>query len=147
MSDFYESREWLDLRYQVLQKSGGCCKLCGCRGTADNPIHVDHIKPRSLHPKLALVESNLQVLCKACNLGKSNKDETDWRFKPSNELVDKINRQRAVLAHATREQRAKLEQLSWLRKNDPNFHKEAERQYQALWKEIEMDWMANGGEH
>jgi hypothetical protein len=146
MSDgFYESREWLDLRYRVLQRSGGSCKLCGCRATPENPIQVDHIKPRSLHPELALVESNLQVLCKSCNLGKSNKDDTDWRFRASGELVGKLNRKAAVLAHATSAQKAKLEQLSWLRKNDPDTQKEADKQYQALWREIEADWLANGG--
>lgn len=145
MSDgFYESPAWLDLRYRVLKKAGGSCKLCGCRATPDNPIQVDHIKPRSLHPELALAESNLQVLCKSCNMGKSNKDDTDWRVKASQELVDKLNRQRAILAHATPVQRAKLEQLSWLRKNDPAFHKEAERQYQALWREVEAGWMEQG---
>ena len=73
-----------------------------------------------------------------------NKDDTDWRFKASRELTDKLNRQRAILGHATPVQRAKLEQLSWLRKNDPAFHKEAERQYQALWCEVEADWMEQG---
>lgn len=145
MSDgFYESRDWLELRYRVLQRSGGCCKLCGCRGTESSPIHVDHIKPRSLHPELALVESNLQVLCKACNLGKSNKDSTDWRFRPSQELVEKINRKAAILAHATPTQRAKLEQLGWLARNDPSFHREAEKQYQAIWMEVESDWITHG---
>lgn len=141
---FYESREWLDLRYRVLQKAGGSCRLCGCRATPENPIQVDHIKPRSLHPELALVESNLQVLCKACNLGKSNRDDTDWRFKASRELLDSLNRKTFVLAHADPAQRAKLEQLSWLRKNDPDLSKEAHRQYDALWKEIESDWIAKG---
>lgn len=145
MSDgFYESREWLDLRYRFLQKAGGSCKLCGCRATPDNPIHVDHIKPRSLHPELALVESNLQVLCKSCNMGKSNKDDTDWRFRASQELLDKLNRKTFILANATPAQKAKLKQLRWLSKNDPDLKKEAERQYQALWKEIEADWMAKG---
>jgi hypothetical protein len=142
---FYESREWLDLRYRVLQRAGGSCKLCGCRATPDNPIQVDHIKPRSLHPELELVESNLQVLCKACNMGKSNKDATDWRFKASKELSDGIARKAAILAHASPMQKAKLEQLSWLRQNDPSSQKEADKQYKALWKEIEADWLACGG--
>lgn len=147
---FYESRAWLDLRYRVLQKSGGSCKLCGCRATPENPIHVDHIKPRSLHPELALIESNLQVLCKSCNLGKSNKDSTDWRFKASRELSDKIARdtarKAAILRHADGLQKARLEQLSWLLKNDeePHIQKEASRQYRALWLEIEADWQAKG---
>jgi 5-methylcytosine-specific restriction endonuclease McrA len=49
-----------------------------CRQT-NGVMHVDHIKPRSKYPHLALRESNLQVLCEACNLGKGNWDETDWR--------------------------------------------------------------------
>jgi len=43
-------------------------------------IHVDHIKPRSLFPKLELVFDNMQVLCKKCNLDKGNKNDIDYRF-------------------------------------------------------------------
>jgi len=144
--DFYESREWLDLRYRVLQKAAGSCKLCGCRATADNPIQVDHIKPRSLHPELALVESNMQVLCQSCNKGKSNKDDTDWRWKASHELTAGMNRRAAILASADPGQKAKLEQLGWLRQNDVDLQirREAEKQYKALWKEVEADWLAKG---
>lgn len=85
--DFYDSRDWLELRYRVLVRSGGFCRACGCPGTPNNPMQVDHIKPRSKFPALALVETNLQVLCKRCNHGKSNKDKTDWRFKASPELI------------------------------------------------------------
>lgn len=143
---FYESREWLDLRYRVLAKSGGSCKLCGCRATEGNPIQVDHIKPRSLHPELALVESNMQVLCKSCNMGKSNKDATDWRFKASKELTDSITRKSAILAFADPMRKAKLEQLGWLRRNDVDLQirREAEKQYKTLWKEVEADWLASG---
>lgn len=48
-------------------------------GDVNKTIHVDHIKPRSKFPELSLVQSNLQILCADCNLGKSNKDQTDWR--------------------------------------------------------------------
>lgn len=75
--NFYRSREWRTLRYQVLVCHGGRCQCCGSLG----PLHVDHIKPRKTHPHLSLVFSNLQVLCKECNLGKSAIDETDWRKK------------------------------------------------------------------
>ena len=73
---FYKTREWRQLRYKVLVKFGRKCMCCG--ETAGH-IHVDHIQPRSLHPHLELDESNLQVLCEACNMGKSNKDSTDFR--------------------------------------------------------------------
>lgn len=76
---FYSSQAWRELRYQALVQHGAKCQCCG-RGRKDGVvIHVDHIKPRSKHPSLALVLSNLQVLCDDCNIGKLNKDETDWR--------------------------------------------------------------------
>lgn len=78
-SAFYKTEEWLRLRYQALLDSGGKCECCGQRPTVGNPLHVDHIKPRSRWPWLALDPSNLQVLCADCNYGKSNVDCTDWR--------------------------------------------------------------------
>jgi hypothetical protein len=79
MDDFYESREWRELRYKVLKEHGGKCECCGKTARDGVVIHVDHIKPRSKFPSLELVFENLQVLCEDCNLGKSNKDRHDWR--------------------------------------------------------------------
>lgn len=75
---FLESREWLALRHDILKRDGRTCVLCGANGPGVE-LHVDHIKPRSKYPMLALDPNNLQVLCKHCNLGKSNRDDTDWR--------------------------------------------------------------------
>lgn len=74
--NFYTSTAWLRLRYMALNRHGKRCMACGQR---DGAMHVDHIKPRSRFPELALDFSNLQVLCKDCNLGKSNKFEDDFR--------------------------------------------------------------------
>lgn len=71
-SDFYRTREWRTIRFQVLNAGDGLCKLCG-RGVKDGCImHVDHILPRSKFPRLELQRDNLQVLCEDCNLGKSD---------------------------------------------------------------------------
>lgn len=78
-ANFYNSEEWLRLRYRVLKQYKASCMCCGKRGSRDHPIHVDHIKPRSRYPLLALSFDNLQVLCSDCNLGKGAWDETDWR--------------------------------------------------------------------
>ncbi len=76
---FYFTDEWRAIRYQALKANDGRCELCG-RGRNDGVIlHVDHIKPRSKYPELELELSNTQVLCEDCNMGKSNRDETDWR--------------------------------------------------------------------
>jgi len=76
---FYTSRAWVELRYEVLKRDGRVCRVCGNGPKDGAKVHVDHIKPRSKYPKLALDITNLQVLCRDCNMGKINKDEIDWR--------------------------------------------------------------------
>jgi 5-methylcytosine-specific restriction endonuclease McrA len=63
----------------MLRDHGGRCQCCGARPTFDNPLHVDHIKPRRYFPELELNINNLQVLCHDCNVGKGAWDTTDWR--------------------------------------------------------------------
>lgn len=77
---FYLSFEWRRVRMFVLERDGARCSCCG-RTTADDDIaiNVDHIKPRSRYPQLALDPSNLQVLCNECNHGKGNLFTTNWR--------------------------------------------------------------------
>ncbi len=76
---FYWTDEWRAIRYLALKRSQACCDCCGAHPCPGKPLHVDHIKPRSKFPELELELSNLQVLCMDCNLGKSAKDDTDWR--------------------------------------------------------------------
>ena len=73
---FYTQREWIKLRYEAFLRYGKKCHLCG---DVSELMHVDHIRPRSKYPKLALDINNLQILCAPCNLGKGAWDETDWR--------------------------------------------------------------------
>lgn len=77
--DFYMTDAWRAARYEALKVHGGACQCCGARPSPGHPLHVDHIKPRSRFPELALVAANLQVLCEDCNLGKGARDQTDWR--------------------------------------------------------------------
>lgn len=76
---FYESDPWRALRYKALKLHGRRCMVCGATPESGAQLHVDHIKPRSKYPELELVLDNLQILCRDCNLGKSNKDSIDWR--------------------------------------------------------------------
>lgn len=70
--------KWLHLRMEVFRKYG---KECMCCGAIKGPMHVDHIKPKSLYPELTWDFNNLQVLCEDCNMGKGNLFEDDWRTK------------------------------------------------------------------
>lgn len=73
---FYQSSEWRKLRYKAFEKYGTICLDPHCNNQA---THVDHVKPRSLRPDLALDINNLQVLCEDCNRMKSNKSDVDFR--------------------------------------------------------------------
>lgn len=58
------------VRMQILTRDDFRCKMCGASGRDGAELHIDHIVPVS-HGGRTLAE-NLQVLCKSCNLGKSN---------------------------------------------------------------------------
>lgn len=78
---FYSSWEWKEARFKAIKRYGQQCMCCGFKPSArsDNYLVVDHIKPRSKHPHLALSQENLQVLCNSCNMGKSDKHTDDFR--------------------------------------------------------------------
>ena len=82
-SDFLETYEWRRLRMEALKKYGRRCMCCGATPESGAVMNVDHIKPRLHFPELALDLMNLQVLCGACNHGKGNWDQTDWRDLPT----------------------------------------------------------------
>ena len=72
----YTDKRFKRLRYPVLKANNFKC--CACNST-EAELHIDHIKPVSKYPELAFDINNLQVLCKDCNLSKSNKFEDDLR--------------------------------------------------------------------
>ncbi|WP_374684733.1 HNH endonuclease [Scandinavium hiltneri] len=51
----------------MLKKYAAKCVYCGRSRRDGVKLHVDHIKPRSKYPQLALEFSNFQVLCENCN--------------------------------------------------------------------------------
>jgi hypothetical protein len=62
----------LRLRFRVMKRDNFSCRACG-ESPALRPglsLHVDHVQAWSLGGET--IEGNLQTLCEACNLGKSN---------------------------------------------------------------------------
>ena len=90
MSPFYDRQDWKRLRYEIVRKKGGSCQACGATKQSGAVIQVDQIKPISKYPELALTESNLQVLCRSCNLGKSahHEDSFEENKDKSVQLID-----------------------------------------------------------
>lgn len=71
------------LRWQVFQRDRWKCVACGRSSHDDVILHVDHILPRSRGGTDSL--DNFQTLCDRCNIGKSNRDDTDLRACSSDE--------------------------------------------------------------
>jgi len=82
VNKFYSTYEWRKVRYEVLKRDGARCLLCGASRKDGAVLNVDHIKPLKKFWSLRLDPENLQTLCSACNHGKGNLDETDWRTTP-----------------------------------------------------------------
>lgn len=72
---FLASPVWRAMRERVFALYGKRCQKCG----SDDEIQVDHIKPRSKFPDLALDIENLQVLCWPCNREKNFTVIADYR--------------------------------------------------------------------
>lgn len=75
----YYAKEFREMRLKVFLKQGEICAKCGATPSVDKYLTIDHIKPVSKFPGLAMEIGNLQVLCWECNKEKSNKHYTDYR--------------------------------------------------------------------
>ncbi|MFG1414035.1 HNH endonuclease signature motif containing protein [Xanthobacter sp. VTT E-85241] len=66
---FYTTKEWLQLRVEVIRNAKSRCGMCGASAKQVR-LHVDHIKSRVAYPELAFAIKNLRVLCEACHRGR-----------------------------------------------------------------------------
>ena len=71
--EFYSSPEWQALRRRVIREEGERCYICS-KLASGSDLAVDHIRPRSKFPHLALERSNLHVICRFCNSAKGAMD-------------------------------------------------------------------------
>ena len=67
------------LRYDVLNRDGFRCVICGASAKEGAHLHVDHIIPIAKGGKST--PQNLRTLCERCNIGKSDKMEGAVRVR------------------------------------------------------------------
>lgn len=72
--EFYRTPEWKQLRHVVIRRDGSTCRSCGKLIVDAFDLTIDHIKPRSRYPELALELTNLRVTCRPCNSSKGARD-------------------------------------------------------------------------
>jgi 5-methylcytosine-specific restriction endonuclease McrA len=84
---FYDTPEWKSLRLAALQRASWRCTICGVCVAGARNARVDHVKPLSTHPHLALTASNLRVLCPACD---NQAHREKWRGKNATEREEKF---------------------------------------------------------
>lgn len=82
----YRSPEWGKLKLVVLRRDKYTCQNCGqlCLGKKKNghsPV-VDHIEAVKKRPDLAMMASNLQVLCRACDNAKHAEKGRGYEVEP-----------------------------------------------------------------
>jgi 5-methylcytosine-specific restriction endonuclease McrA len=68
-----------EIRAQVKRTHGMVCACCSARIRLPKNRHIDHLKPMKLYPELEFFYTNLQVLCRTCNVHKSAYDGADWK--------------------------------------------------------------------
>ena len=83
--EFYRSPEWRILRQNFLRRRTRIegryiCDFCKNPIGHDGDITVDHIKPRSKFPDLAMNIDNLLLACRRCNSSKGSKLLSDEEF-------------------------------------------------------------------
>lgn len=61
------------LRYDIMNRDGFKCVICGASAAQGAHLHVDHIVPIAKGGKTS--RDNLRTLCERCNIGKSDKIE------------------------------------------------------------------------
>ena len=79
MTDFYQSKEWQALRKKAFKRYGHRCHATGLTEKDGITLSIDHIRPRSKAPHLALKLSNVQVLELGLNKTKGARIVKDWR--------------------------------------------------------------------
>ncbi len=73
----FGEKERCTLFYRVHELTEGVA--CGRNSESGVVLHIDHIIPRSKGGQDHI--DNYQTLCDTCNIGKSNRDQTDLRAK------------------------------------------------------------------
>ena len=79
VDNFYNSQQWRELKRKAFKRYGRKCQATGLTEKDGIVLSVDHIKPRSKRPDLALKLSNVQILELGLNKTKGARIVKDWR--------------------------------------------------------------------
>lgn len=110
LHDFYQSREWKELRESVKKELTPICSVCG----SEEDLHVDHINPVRHFWDKRLDRNNLQILCRECNLEKGSiiNWNLDWHIKNKPYLAGERLIKERIKQNIEEEKKIKQENLT-----------------------------------
>lgn len=79
-SQFYNSKEWHDLRNFKWKESNGLCELCLKKGIVEQGIEVHHKVPIEKNWERRLDYTNLILLCPDCHNHEHNRESELQKF-------------------------------------------------------------------
>ena len=104
LHDFYQSKEWKNIRESAFKQYTHMCPVCG----SEHNLIVDHIKPVRHFWELRLDPENLQLLCDVCNLEKAS--IPNWNLSWHIRNKEYLSKARLLIEGAVKEkERRKLE--------------------------------------
>ena len=97
--EYLKSAKWRELAEQRMKIDDYKCAMCGCRGTAKNPLEVHHISYKHLYHEESRIYEDLVTLCHVCHKAthtlmerKTNADgRKGWKDSPRIPKVHAFN--------------------------------------------------------
>ena len=65
--EYLKSDEWRKIAMQRMKIDDFTCQMCGCKGTANNPLEVHHLSYRHLYEEQGRIFEDLVTLCHCCH--------------------------------------------------------------------------------
>ncbi|MCR4684029.1 MAG: hypothetical protein K5649_01035 [Lachnospiraceae bacterium] len=65
--EYLKSDEWKALAKKRMKIDGYSCCMCGCTGTANNPLEVHHLTYKYIYREETRIYQELMTLCHVCH--------------------------------------------------------------------------------
>lgn len=68
-AEYLQTEKWKQISRKRLMIDNWTCQMCGCRGTATNPLDIHHLDYKSIFNEENKIFESLVCLCRCCHKG------------------------------------------------------------------------------